>query len=109
MIGSNATVSIKRLQRAIDRKETYVDHLEDLECYVEQVSPDKAQAIDGSAMFRVYRFIFDAAVDIQENDKIIDESSREYSVKGPQHFDGNTDIENHSEIIALRNNARVTA
>ena len=102
MIGANATISVYKLQE-VSGKETYsTADSTGVDCYKERIQPELATFWDGGGDYEVYRFITDEVLDVKETDRLVDQDSNTFTVKGIQQFEDNIDTDNHTEIIAFR-------
>lgn len=98
MIGSNNTISTKRLA-TVNGKSTYSNNLSNVACYLEPASGDVAQQARSVHGFILYNLICEGVVDLAMNDRVFDSDGNEYSVYIIQQFQDNIEIDNHTEAL----------
>lgn len=101
MIGSNATISTKRIE-AVDGKQSYSETytLENVEAYIEPINAEAAKNFEEN-IFLLFTLIIDGVVDILISDLVVDDEGDEYTVKGVKPFKGG-DVPSHTEAVIVK-------
>ena len=79
-----------------------IEVLSDVSAYLEPNGSMPEQGLDGKNAYMSYLGVLDGQPNIKLDDKVIDEDGNEYSVKGITPFKGNTDIDNHTELLLFK-------
>lgn len=100
MLGSNATISTYRLTESGTKKEfSGSATLTGLDVYLEKAQPEVTAFMDEQSALNTFKMWTDDIFDIVIGDKVVDQDSNNYIVKGVQKYSNNVDVENHMEII----------
>lgn len=100
MIGYNNTIKTKR-PTTTDGKTSYPSsyNLQNVDCYIEQASPEVVAMLGDIPAFHAYTMITDGVQDIKIGDLVIDSDLNEFKVSGVNNLKNNNDVPNHTEVL----------
>lgn len=100
MLGTNSTISTYRLTESGTKKSfSGSTTLSNLDVYMEKVQPEVAVLLDDQSGLNTFKMWTDGIYDIAIGDKVVDQDSNTYIVKGLQKFQNNVDVDNHMEVV----------
>lgn len=103
MLGTNASISSKRLTNA-NNKESYpaTFYLSAIECYLEKARPEVAIRWDGVAAYDIFTAYVEGNYDIIISDYVEDDEGVAYVVGEIQVFKNNSDVPDSMEITLFK-------
>lgn len=106
LLGSNSTISVKRLQNVSDKYDYPTgDIYTDIPAYIERLDPNVAAILDSPAVFETYNCFIPEGFDVRIKDQVTDNRGNIYNVRGVSVFEDNTEIgsmSNHTELIIVK-------
>ena len=101
MIGANNTISVKRMSKDGESKESFGSTfvLQNEPAYIEPINAEVATILDGQTAFYMFKIFCEGKLDIRIGDKITDAQAREYIVKGIEPFSNNPDTGDMTQAV----------
>jgi len=101
MIGANNIISVKRMAKDNAKKEAFDSSyiLQNEPAYIEPMDAQVATILDDQNAFYMFKIFCEGKLDIRVGDKIIDQQSREYIVKGVEPFSNNGDTGDMTQMV----------
>lgn len=101
MIGANNIISVKRMAKDAEKKEAFDSTfvLQNEPAYIEPIDAQVATILDGLNAFFMFKIYCEGKLDIRIGDKITDQQSREYIVKGVEPYSNNGDTGDMTQMI----------
>lgn len=100
MFPTNRTISTYRQATVSGDKTTFsgTATLEDVAVDIQRTSTEVAILLDDTSGVHTFSMYMDGTPDIKIGDKVTDDNSTDYIVKGVKTFSGYTDSDDHTEV-----------